>query len=144
MLRQVLERVDTIEDTLNALAILCQGYLAVHAAAESSSDSLKPALERMGWPLPEGDPAARLLRQDLAAQRPTVRSSAWWREPFAESSSPPLTEAVQGEWQESLHGPLPPPVEQLVACIVEGREVATPQLVADCYVALASRLGAAP
>jgi len=66
---------------LPALAILCQGYLAIHAAnGEEENDLLKPALNQMGW-FDLGDDREK-IDESLSKNKEQVKSANWWLAPF--------------------------------------------------------------
>ncbi len=66
---------------LPALAILCQGYLAVHASnGGDENNSLKPALEQMGW-FDLGDDREK-IDESLSKNKEQVESANWWLAPF--------------------------------------------------------------
>ena len=157
----------TSREYLNALSILCQGYLAVHANPESGEpdlpdqysgptqrDSARSALEKMGWKAKwledkgrdclSGQMLDKNGRLELQGQ---VRTRSWWANIF---TGVDLKEELVKEWWdkndpakgegEAREGLVL--VENLADAIVatNGDEI-EPKTVADAYAAIADCLG---
>jgi hypothetical protein len=95
----------TLPTLLPALSVLCQGYLAVHAADVggalqgkattqevdsafakneffNTQQPIAAALDRMQWNKLKERNALPILRDELSAQVKQVRNLQWWRKPF--------------------------------------------------------------
>jgi hypothetical protein len=77
---------------LSTLAVLCKGYLTVHAAADSMKEysvatdfhlaDIQHALKEIGWDeLQEDREALQNMIGGLSEHVPLVRSPEWWRKP---------------------------------------------------------------
>jgi hypothetical protein len=140
-LRAVLEEQRAFPDCLSALALLCQGYLAVSAAGlRAPAPELAAALDLIGWPPVNaaGQPAPD---DNLAGRLTLVCSPLWWSSPFQGAIIGRLLDAIVQEWQEARHGCLPDALRSLIGRVEEGSAVQPAAVVADAYVALARRLG---
>jgi len=71
---------------LSALAILCQGYLAVAASSGQLRDD-DEALVAMGWPEAKED-IKRIVRAGVQERWPEVQTSRWWLEALGFPVSP--------------------------------------------------------
>ena len=114
------------------LAILCQGYLAVHAAAgEPRTKSVALALERMGWDVAvrENSTAIAKLSANVASKMRDVQQCSWWRDGFGSSWSELEVKLV----------PMPNAVSQLLQNLRD-RETVDADVVAAAYVALHDKL----
>ena len=140
-------------DTLAAVAILCQGYLAINAE-ESEKDEwgpreIRPALEQMGWPKAMEDDAVRgLLRDDLLDQRDDVAKADWWLDVFklkgnVATQVKTLRDKLKEEWNECSDPQLPDEITQLLDGLAEGTLNAS-AVVADAYCKIAKKLGGSP
>lgn len=115
-----------------ALAILCQGYLAMMAVAASGEPSeaglddielVTEALKLMGW---KGSPQSEIADAERKAQ--SARSKAWWKVVFP--VLPPDFAAFFGK-------SFPPEAQALVRSIFDGgANVVHAGLVARAYLAL--------
>ena len=139
-------------DYLSALAILCQGSLAVHAHKDKDgnwqpSEMVTALKEKMGWTkfMDEHQHGSELVRRDLEAKRQEVSQACWWLEDFglwanneviADEDKRKAFEAnVTKEWG----GPLPETVQSLLDTLLKGNEV-QPIIVAEAFCALFDKL----
>jgi hypothetical protein len=112
-----------------ALAILCQGYLAMMAVTEPSETGLDDiklvaeALKIMSW---KSAPQSEIT--DMERKSQSVRSKAWWKVVFPEL--PPDLAAFFGK-------SFPTEAEALVRSLFDGSaDVVHSGLVARAYIAL--------
>jgi hypothetical protein len=89
---------------LAALAILCQGYLAVHASPDTNCSTdwgpqeISEALEKMGWTLMmESGDVARWRELNIGQHREVVTKPEWWRQVLREDSADELSDKVVKE-----------------------------------------------
>lgn len=131
---------------LTALAILCQGYLAVHAEYKEQDNDWKDqdisiALEQMGWNSVDKSLIPRRLGKKEKIEK--VRNPGWWwtlfDRDFEEKKG--LLTTVKKEWDESSDKEISKELENLVKLIVATREVKPPKMVARAYLALVEKLG---
>jgi hypothetical protein len=140
-------------DTLSALTILCQGFLAVHAVPGTKTpdgvpsgarDVVGEALSQMRW----GDIDATLLPVSFASaewreeRRREVRSPQWWNPAFEGTD---LRAIVEREWGDESLVKLTDVLKLVEAIEAKGdldtREThVSPDIVAKAYHALCSRL----
>ncbi|MBL7204165.1 MAG: hypothetical protein ISS63_07530 [Desulfobacteraceae bacterium] len=144
------------------LAILCQGYLAVHAEyAGSGKDwnekDLRAALEKMGWyALKEGH-SRFLVPNNLASKIDTVRKADWWlgafdvfdekaeqKKEIVEEKWAAFENKLKREWEGLEEFKMPAEVEGFVHSLHDQRSVDRPEWVAKVYCAVAERLGGQP
>lgn len=137
---------DLDDATLIALAILCQGYLAVYAKEASGSieglePAVEPALQRMGW---RGTPHASAVQTKLE----TTEVSLWWNSAlgFEERSEDACStfrnQIDQFESRLKDFWPIAFPAELSKLCaFLRGPETRIdPSTVASCYTTIADRL----
>ena len=131
---------------LTALAILCQGYLAVHAEHKEQDKDWKDqdisiALEQMSWNTVDKSLIPSNLGEKEKIKK--VRDPSWWwtvfERDFEDRKS--LLAAVKKEWDESSDKEISKELEDLVKSIVAKREVKPPKMVAKAYLALVEKLG---
>jgi len=132
---------------LTALAILCQGYLAVHAEYKEQQDKdwkdqdISIALEQMSW----NSVDKSLIPSNLGEKEKIkkVRNQSWWWTVFEGDfeDRKDLLAAVKKEWDESSDKEISKELEDLVKLIVEDNEVKPPKMVAKAYLALVEKLG---
>jgi hypothetical protein len=129
-------------ELLPALAILCQGHLAVHAAhgIGRGSREVETALKSIGWH--DGE-YGRLLED--ATKLDAVRNVSWWLSTFGLEHGESfdlqwanLYAKVRGEWLGNAgFDRLKPLLDRLRL-----RESPSLETVAEAYIAIAERLGA--
>lgn len=127
---------------LTALAILCQGYLAVHAEyKEQDKDWISIALEQMGWNSVDKSMIPASLGKKESTEK--VRNPSWWWTVFERDfeDRKTLLAAVKKEWDESSDKEISKELEDLVKLIAAKREVKPPKMVARAYLALVEKLG---
>lgn len=136
---------------LYALAILCQGYLAVHARKDDGGwgpKELVPALRQMGWLDFMDGPGKSLLAGDLERRQSEVCRAGWWLELFelwkddciVPDKWEGLEESVKKEWGKDTAS-LPEEVAGLLSALRDGDDVGDPKIVADAYCSIVERLG---
>jgi hypothetical protein len=121
------------DSPLAALAVLCQGYLAVNA--ESRFDLTGPerqavdqALEKMGWNIASEDPSLKHLLNNLSIHKRKVNSVSWWVQPFIGSwgskttpsglDTETLAADLKDEWKKNGGDPSKfRPIRELTAAI---------------------------
>jgi hypothetical protein len=140
------------EQVLPALAILCQGYLAVMFCDPSSATDtcVIEALKKMGWVklVGEGLLAKLGLKPSVRGNRDAVSKHDWWTKVFGEPDSEP----DRKQWLQSLRGDFEReigearlrldsgPVWELWEEVFAQQHPPTPALVAAAYRALADGL----
>jgi hypothetical protein len=131
---------------LTALAILCQGYLAVHAEYKEQDKDWKDqdislSLEQMSWNSVDKSMIPASLGKKESTEK--VRNPSWWwtvfERDFEDRKS--LLAAVKKEWDESSDKEISKELEDLVKLIVAKKEVKPPKMVARVYLALVEKLG---
>lgn len=136
---------------LSALAILCQGYLAVQATPlpEENDDSHKfwKALARMGWTEFMKRPESKVVCQDLTEQKEKVRKQAWWREAIAGTQADAKRQLCNELRQDRLPAELESLIGEIIpdesqADIKEEMETVKLTTVSAAYLVLADRLEA--
>lgn len=134
------------DSCIPAIAILCQGYLAVFGknAKEAVEPEVQKALDRMGW---NSTRHAALVKVDF----PSVAACCWWLqglgvEPDEATSSPSKTGlmsmgafrvATAAEWGKD---PMPTEVIALLDKLGKAEPIELPLLVARAYSAVAEHL----
>lgn len=119
---------------LPAIAILCQGYVAVLAESVSIPSA---ALEHMGWgTLKTNNELCADIVPELATHRDEVQGTKWWSTVLGEDKNT-LTERLQDEWAKDRK--LPTTVSDLVNAIYDGDGLSA-EIVAAAYLAIADRL----
>ncbi len=103
---------------LSALAILCQGYLAVHPETE-----LYQQLNN--------------LLGDVSQKTKTTENPEWWQQSFASEDKTTLTEKITGEWEPEA---LPQTVSKLLDAIEGNESITDVKMVEAAYKAIAARL----
>jgi len=151
-LRKLLFPIEIEIELLPAIAILCQGYLAAHAALgwDTQDADIHRALDLMGWlEMADQDSAAK-MRASLAGHVGDVRKARWWQEPFEAVGS--QAEDAQKKWRECESRATEEfniekskgrweDIQPLLAAIGKGEELDDPRVVAKAYLALAERFG---
>jgi hypothetical protein len=120
-------------ESLIALLVLCQGYLAVHAFhhnGEHQSDEVKDALRDSGVENAINDTTLNI------PQLTTVSNPVWWQEVFG-PTTPDLKLLVAREWGTDIEK-CPKAVQDLIDAILAGP--VGPQVVAEGYLAIATKL----
>ena len=138
---------------LESLAILCQGYLAVHAdprtglpwfpdeedVDEKDNKAVAEALKKMEW-TKIGNCTGVLsdtIRnpETRENEQRNVRAASWWRSVVGEGDPKLLVEQQWGKSQVDFR-----PVLDLAQVLREGSDPVNPGLVAAAYLKLAERL----
>jgi hypothetical protein len=101
-------------ETLPALSILCQGYLAgfAHSNSDQHSDDLDRALDEMQFSQMPDD-----FVNDIAKRFTEIRQKTWWRSPFGETN---ITGDARREAQGAGCSEIPKPILDLLKAIEEG------------------------
>jgi hypothetical protein len=138
---------------LPALAILCQGYLAVYAshfAGNSLSDNIAAALEDMGWNKSASHGGLLVIKPNFGSSKDwaTVTDANWWWTVFAaksdtrqsneinrEAAIAALRNSVVAEWPDH-----PFEVSKLLEMIESGA-MENPDIVAEAYCGISRLLG---
>ena len=121
---------------LAALAILAQGFLAVHAELRDDRwgpHEIAEALRAMDWPEFAG--RAGVTRSWRTETREAVRDPAWWAATFGDVSN--LADRVLAEWGQDRGDRAA--VEQLARTISKGGRI-DETMVAKAFLALRQRL----
>lgn len=136
-------------DLLPAIAILCQGYLAVHAAHRqlAESDSISDALAEMGW----DDQKHRSLVRDSILN---VQDAGWWLDVLdlrtdqtgTAAQAAKVDPARWGDFVERVAAEWGNGHDKFLNCnfmhrLREARAVSDPTMVAEAYLEIARRLG---
>lgn len=140
---------------LPALSILCQGYLAVHAAyggpdKDWNDENITLALEQMGWKQLIEKPDMSQIVETLRGQHATTENIKDWWQPVLVHVKAPADEASRGtkealieqlrrEWRKDS---LPEEVSKLVETIYDTtpHSLTDVNLVARAYLKLAEKL----
>jgi len=140
-------------EVLPALAILCQGFLAVHAVYDEGTGAWEPpetgaALNQMGWAeVMTNSSLLAVLPPDLGNRKSIVAKAKWWLEVFGyngdlESQVNELKQQVNKEWAPDSETDEPAKVSHLLDDFQEqGERSLTPGWVAGAFVEIAERLG---
>jgi hypothetical protein len=135
---------------LLSLCVLCQGYLAVHAAANKLGPDLSGLLDAIGWNgLPEN--IRGMLTVDGPRRMEEVRSYHWWLAALVGSPDDAQWPALWERFRVGLHSELglkkgdPFPhelrsVQALLDRIGESKPIEDLSLVADVYRSIAARI----
>jgi len=145
------------KETLSALAILCQGFLAVHAVFDDEAGCWRypdvlPALERLGWvsknAAEEYEVVPDMAQFDIADKRSEVRNvDSYWLNVFREERSETsistierLREGLKKEWSSDV-GPCDT-VKKLLDRLEDGSldDDDAPNAVAEAFCAVADQL----
>lgn len=141
-------------ELLPAIAILCQGYLAVHAECPE----IEEALELMGWNnLSESNKTA--LIGNLKGQVETITAPQWWLEVFGLWDSAKeraaqdaeiwdqFEQKLKDEWQEDRYGCIDKSLldpndssNSMIDTLRKNMFLSSPGLIAEAYCALVKRL----
>lgn len=136
-----------VPDTLVALAVLCQGYLATSALRDPNGGdwgppAIAPALKALGWDsllTERGDEVRKLLdtaRESIrAGKSPNPTGSKWWLSVLGDLES--LRKAAREEWTRDGR-PVSGALERLLDDL--GKSEVPPQTVCDLFLALCKRL----
>lgn len=141
------------KETLLALSILCQGYLAVDAnpdneepeipASDPAYTSCDEALKAMGWStfVTTQSPVKERLRPKVTRQelQKQVSDPAWWQHAL---DGEDLIKKVDVEWGSDKSKGWAE-VEELLKRITHNQQI-TPKFVADAYLAIAQKLAGRP
>lgn len=139
-------------EVLSVLAILSQGYLAVHAEEINGKwgpVKIVSALEQMGWPEVMADEnVQQLIRKDLSSRRDAVAKSSWWLEVFEiegdlGSQVESLKKRIREEWNEENTVKLPEEIIAFLRSLASG-SLSDPGIVAAAYSKIADKLGGKP
>ena len=136
------------EPKLPALAILCQGYLAIHAeeigTEQDGQDPIfEQALNKMGWInfREANESISSSIRRDLESKRNKVRQPRWWLETFGLLNEKDQT-VLQHEWtqfkeaiKQELEGKENQTIARLLAAMFNQEEI-TSEIVAQAYCAM--------
>ena len=140
-----------VTDILSALAILCQGYLAVQASPlpEESNDSPQvwKALVRMGWIDFMRHSDSRAVCQGLVKQKAEVAKQTWWRVAITGTRSDVKKQLCKELRQVRLPAELESLIDEIIpdesqADIKEELETVQLTTVSAAYLVLADRLEA--
>jgi hypothetical protein len=127
-------------EKLIALAILCQGYLAVHAARVPTIQSRAPvvehALNQMGW--------SKRVSCDLVGDGfDVVYTADWWSSPFGSSKSEVERAIAKESGLDNISEARD--LSKLIDAIYRGGDTRiTEDIVANAYCAIAMTLGGRP
>ena len=127
--------VHEIQGYLAAIAVLCEGYLAVHAEHPNCHADIRPALNLMKWSefrISEREQA--LIRQNLTEKINRVQQPEWWLKVFEQKS---FYNDVKKEWETTAETEMPEALRKLLKTIFNGKAIMTPKIVADAYYVLA-------
>ena len=132
---------------LTALAILCQGYLAVYAEYKEQQgkdwkdQDIAIALEQMSWNTVDKSLIPSTLGEKEKIEK--VCDSSWWWTVFDRDfeERKGLLAAIKKEWDESSDKEISKELEDLVKLIVAKKEIKPPKMVARAYLALVEKLG---
>jgi len=131
---------------LTALAILCQGYLAVHAEHKEQDKDWKDqdislSLEQMSWNSVDKSMIPSRLGKKESTEK--IRNPVWWWTVFDGDfeERKDLLATVKKEWNESGDKEISKDLEDLVKLIVAKKDVKPPEMVAKTYLALVEKLG---
>jgi hypothetical protein len=118
-----------VYDILPALAILCQGFLAVFAEQIVSpiseySETLKLAFKLMGWSeiMHNHDPILLLIRSKIIKGKENVTQVNWWLKVFnildeeliiSKEKMAKFKQKLEDEWEKTYAGKLPNQIEEL-------------------------------
>ena len=146
-------------EVTTALAILCQGYLALYAEYDSDRkrwgpDGIVPALVQMGWTTLNENEKLVLAADDLKLKRQEVANASWWLDVFGlipedsrlvdGSKWNVFLELLEGEWE----GDIPEELKHLLDLLVDEYKLSgvvdDPVVVARAYCAIAKKLGGKP
>jgi hypothetical protein len=144
-------------ELLPTLAILCQGYLAVHAASADSevpdwkSEDISQALDQMGWSVlvSRMDSTGLLIRPNLGTEKNNVRKQSWWLQTFGVLDE--CQKLIEDKWigfkndlmQECGKGAkagIPAELNILLDALGKEESMVEPKVVADAYSAIAIQL----
>lgn len=140
---------------LSALAILFQGYLAVHAEYRGEKDwddaHIQEALEQMGWRKFRTQVGQPSVVEGLGSQKEAVRNKEWFLTPFMvpklSDQDPTFNHAafrirVLEEWDDGDGGAPPESLERLLADLekTEPKLIRSPQFIATAYLEISAQL----
>ena len=132
-------------ELLVALAVLCQGYLAIHATPLPNNkwgpSEIEKGLTLMGWPKLMESGAGELVSKEFSKQQIEVKRPKWWKSVLAGSK-----DDVRQKLSNECHGALPTELDELLKEIfvtensAKETESVQPHTVNDAYIALAECL----
>jgi hypothetical protein len=140
---------------LSALAILFQGYLAVHAEYSGEKDwddaHIQEALETMGWNSFRTQAGQFSAVEGLGSQKEVVRNKEWFLSPFMAANRSEqgyifnhasFRDRVLGEWNDGDGNASPEFLEKLLVDLekIEPELINSPQFIATAYLAINARL----
>ena len=140
-------------DNLIALAVLCQGYLVVHAEYKGSEkdwslEEIALALRQMGWT----DTTRSMVRPDLGDEFGNVREAKWWLNVFGlwdgtdkqieqdTENWKKFENEIKEEWGEVKNEELPGEFGWLLQMMRKKAEINSPNMVAKAYCEIAKKL----
>lgn len=139
---------------LSALAILCQGYLAVYAECEDweKDEKLAPVYEQFEWPEFQSDPSIFEVRKNLKNKKDRVGEARWWLDTFElwdeenqaldrekwEKFERDITQEWYAQAEEQMPGVL---IDFLKAIEERATDLKQPKIVADVYWTLREIVG---
>jgi hypothetical protein len=152
-----------VVELLPALAILCQGYLAVHAEYNASNQGWGPPEIATALGLMGGNNLAHLTKSLSSDYRrdkaQTLSAPGWWLEVFglwdaAKTSATQDAELwdqferkLKDEWQEDKYGAIDDsllnpddPCNSMISSLRTNQTLSSPGLIARVYCALVKRL----
>ncbi len=116
-------------ESLSALSILCQGYLATNSKSEDKK--VNEALDQMGW--------NKDIHPDISNKKSETQETSWWLEPFDNETVDAIIAKLKKEWHGGKDGEIPKSVTELLKRI-EQDKLQDPVIVANAYLAIAARL----
>ena len=122
---------------LTAIAILCQGYLAVVAKHGKTTHAQRAevALDQMGW-------SADTMNPFVKARPETVEAAIWWRKGVGVTFSE-LRRGLRNEWGRDASGELETFLQSKFMIALEvGEPLSDPDTVGEAYLSIAHRLTA--
>ena len=128
---------------LPALAILCQGYLAVHARRVGGGwgpPDIEAALHQMGYT----SEVHEVVSSNIDIKRTQVSSPDWWDVSDEYNTVDELVKQATEEWNRAEHPMGWDSVYPLFEHITQEDGPLNTQLVASAYCALVERLGGEP
>ncbi|MDX6404504.1 MAG: hypothetical protein QOH70_1959 [Blastocatellia bacterium] len=120
---------------LSALAILCQGYLAVRShknETDAKNAEAQEALSEMGFDKIEGHVRDELVNVE------DVLVPVWWRRVFAGQRGE-MEKAISHEWGVHSISDCPPAIGDLIVSIYSDQPIGA-KVVGGAYLAIAKRL----
>jgi hypothetical protein len=127
-----------LAQTLLAMCVMCEGYLAAHADIQDGvwgPPSIVHALEKIDWSEFMASARGRICYEAAVARRDAVADSSWWRAVFGDQST--VRGLIVQEWRGTDR--VPACFDALLSEIHSGPAV-TPETVAAVFTALADHI----